>query len=270
MQIRRILLSAIRDQELAPGQRIPSINELSESTGVSRMTVRQALQALTNEGWLYSIPGKGVFVSRSPRIEQNLQHLTGWTEEISSQGLQPSTRVLSFEVIPSDPRTARALEISNQAPVYRITRLRLADSFPLSIERTHLSFDDFPGLKARIQENESLYRILREVYHVYIVRALQYLDAGEADPFTSHNLDVPTGAPVLVSERITYTAENRAVEFTLGATRAGFIRYRTELTAGSLNTQQVIIQTEKLPSSMPAPQNRSTPRRDSTNRSTGS
>ena len=247
MQLRRILLNAIHDQEMAPGQKIPSVNELSAATGVSRMTVRQALQALISEGWLYSIPGKGTFISRSPRIEQNLQHLMGWTEEISKQGLEPSTRLISIEIISADSRTARALEIPYGAQVYRITRLRLADGFPLSIEKTHLVYDNYPGLAPRIQESNSLYQILRDVYHVYSVRAQQFLEAGEADRLTAQKLDVPPGSPVLMSERITYTLENRPVEYTLGAGRAGFLRYRTEMTAGGLNTSQMIVKTDKLP-----------------------
>jgi GntR family transcriptional regulator len=246
MQIRRILLNAIHDQDLAPGQRIPSVSALSDATSVSRMTVRQALQTLTNEGWLYSIPGKGTFVSRSPRIEQNLQHLTGWTEEIASQGLKPSTRLLSVENLPADPRISRYLQISAGDSVVRITRLRLADGFPLSVEKAHLSGSAFPALRLRIQETDSLYRLLRDVYHVISVRALQYLEAGEADTFTAHYLEVPPGAPVLLAERITYTTEDKAVEYTLSATHAGFLRYRTELSAGSAVVQQLIVKTEKL------------------------
>lgn len=251
MQIRRILSGAIRDQELSPGQKIPSVSELSAATGVSRMTVRQALQTLTSEGWLYSIPGKGTFVSRRPRIEQDLQHLMGWTEEIASQGLKPSTRLLAVETIPADRRTARALKIKPGDNVYRITRLRLADGFPLSVERAHLACEQFPNLKSKIENHESLYRVLREGYHVYSVRALQYLEAGGADPHSAQVLDVPTGSPVLISERTTYTADDEPVEHTLGVTRAGFLRYRTELSAGSSLVQQVVVKTDKLPVSSP-------------------
>lgn len=240
LQIRRILLKAIREQDLLPGQRIPSVSELSDLTTVSRMTVRQALQALIDEGWLYTVPGKGTFVSESPRIEQNLQYLSGWTEEISAQGMVPSTRVISLEVIPADRMVASRLGISVGTRVYSLVRVRLADNFPVSVERTHLCCDSFPGLDRLITKEASLYQVLRQNYQVYPVRALQFLEAGEVDGFSAGLLEIPAGKPVLSSERITYDGNGRQIEYTIGVTRAGFLRYKTELSANSTTVRQFI------------------------------
>lgn len=244
MQIRRILLKAIREQELAPGQKIPSVSELSEMTDVSRMTVRQALQALIDEGWLYTVPGKGTFVSESPRIEQNLQHLSGWTEEISAQGMRPSTRVVSMEIISADRTIASRLETSVGARVFRLVRVRLADDFPISLEKTHLLCEDFPGLDKLMEKNSSLYQVLRDEYQVYPVRALQFLEAGEVDGFSASLLEIPVGKSVLLSERIMYDAGGRLIEYTLGITKAGFLRYRTEMSANSPTVRQIIVKNE--------------------------
>jgi GntR family transcriptional regulator len=240
LQIRRILLKAIRQQELTAGQKLPSAAVLSESMAVSRMTVRQALQTLINEGWLYTVPGKGTFVANSPHIEQNLQTLMGWTEEILAQGMRPSTRLISVDVLPADRLVARVLGISVGARLFQVVRLRLADDFPLSVERAHLAYDRFPGLDVYIRREQSLYQVLRQFYQVYPIRAVQFLEAGELDRHSAELLDVLPGQPALLSERISYTAEDQAVEYVTGVARPGFVRFRTELSAGSQAMRQVV------------------------------
>ncbi|HPH97446.1 MAG TPA: GntR family transcriptional regulator [Anaerolineaceae bacterium] len=241
LQIRRIILRAIRSQDLLPQQRVPSATELSELTGVSRMTVRQALQTLINEGWLYTVTGKGTFVADRPRIEQNLLHLMGWTEEIRQQHLEPSTKIISVEAIPADRSIANNLNIPLGNQVYRITRVRYADHFPLSIEKAHLSCDKFQGLDLLVKSMTSLYQTLRENFEVYPVRAVQVLDAGEADQQISALLEMPIGKPVLLSERTTYASGDEAIEFVLGIHKPGFVRFVTELNSANISTQQIIL-----------------------------
>lgn len=240
LQIRRILLKAIREQELNAGQKLPSAAELSDIMGVSRMTVRQALQTLMNEGWLYTVPGKGTFVANSPHIEQNLQTLMGWTEEILAQGMRPSTRLIGVDIIAADRTMAQTLGLSLGARLYRLVRLRLADDFPLSLERAHLSCERFPGLDGYLRQEQSLYQVLRQFYDIFPVRAVQFLEAGEVDRQTADLLDVLAGQPALLSERISYTAQDEAVEYVTGVARPGFVRFRTELRAGSAAMRQVV------------------------------
>lgn len=245
LQIRRIVLQAIRSKDLLPKQRVPSVNEISEAMGVSRMTVRQALQALINEGWLYTVPGKGTFVAERPHIEQNLQNLKGWTEEIQAQGMEPSNRVISVITIPADRTIAHHLNIQAGISVYRIIRVRYADQFPLAVERAHLVVSRFPELDQLVQQPDtSLYGILRQSYGVNPTRATQFLEAGEADQITAELLDLMVGSPVLISERITYGTGNDPLEYVYGSTRPGFVRYKTELSADSSTALQIIVRGE--------------------------
>lgn len=244
IQIRRLVLKAIRLQELLPGQRIPSVNELSRDADVSRMTIRQALQTLINEGYLYTVPGKGTFVANRPYIEQDLQHLLGWSEEIRSLGMQPSTRLVSVETLPADRLIAHHLNLLPGEPIFRILRVRSADDFPLAVEKAHLSCARFPGLDRLVQSSASLYHILHLSFGVVPVRALQFLEAGQVDQQAAELLGLAYTAPVLVLERISYTAGNDPVECVLGMTRSGFVRYRTELSAGGNTVRQVIIPQE--------------------------
>jgi GntR family transcriptional regulator len=245
LQIRRMVLRSIRGQELLPRQRMPSVNELSQNLGVSRMTVRQALQTLIQEGWLYTVPGKGTFVAERPYIEQNLQQLKGWTEEIRAQGKQPSTRIIGVESVPADRTTARYLNISLSDRVYRILRVRFADDFPLTVEKAFLVVNRFPGLDQLIQQPQaSLYGILRQTFSVNPTRAVQFLEAGEADQPTADLLGLNTGSPVLITERITYAAGSDPLEYVFSLARPGFVRYKTELSAGSAAAWQIIMPSE--------------------------
>lgn len=242
LQIRRMVLRAIRDQELQTGQRVPSVNVLSLNLGVSRMTVRMALQALIEEGWLYTVPGKGTFVAERPHIEQNLQTLKGWTEEIRSQGMRPSTRLIAVESVPAERAIARALNISPGEMIARIVRVRYADDFPLSVEKAHLVQARFPDIGEILQRSHaSLYNILRGTYGLNPTRAVQFIEAGEADQSTAALLDLMPGSPVLVSVRITYAAGDDPLEYVYGTTRPGFVRFKTELSAASPTFRQIIV-----------------------------
>src|SRR5215472_7045288 len=110
-QLKEILREKIRAGEWKPGDIIPSERELSENYGISRMTARQAITDLVNEGVFYREQGKGTFVTKR-KITQQLMRLTGFTEDISARGQRPGTKVLSAHMLPADETTAERLRIS--------------------------------------------------------------------------------------------------------------------------------------------------------------
>ncbi len=244
LQIRSVILKAIRNRDLQPRQKIPSLNKLSEMTGVSRVTVRQALQSLINEGWLFTVPGKGTYVAESPRIEHSLQQLLGWTDEIRMQGLTPSSKVISCETIPLIPYLAHWLEVPAGTMAYRITRIRYANEYPLALERAHLVCAKFPGLDQLIDSETSLYKILQDHFHVQPVRAIQFLEANDADQTAAKLLDIEFGQSVLVSERISYSAIGEPLELVVGIQKPGFVRFKTELNVNSPPMRQIVVTPE--------------------------
>ncbi len=229
LQIRRAVLQSIREGKLAPHQRVPSERELSEAMGISRMTVRQALQTLINDGYLYTVPGKGTFVGRKPKIEQNLLRLSGFTEEVRAQGFNPGARLLSIETIPADEYLARPLEVAPGTPLFRISRLRLIDDLPVAVEHAHLVRARFPDLDKADLEHQSLYRVLQERYGLRLVRATQWIESQQADPRLAALLDIPPQQPVLAMERITYADSGQPVEFVISFYRADRFRLKVEL-----------------------------------------
>jgi DNA-binding GntR family transcriptional regulator len=130
-QLKELIRDKIRQQEWQPGTAIPSERELVGRYGMSRMTVRQALTELANEGVLHREQGKGTFVSQDLH-PQSLMRLSGFTELIEAQGQQPTTQVLSAQMWPADKRVAQALCLRPGLPVFRLHRLRFATGKPLA------------------------------------------------------------------------------------------------------------------------------------------
>lgn len=231
LQLRNLIAEAIRSGELPPGQQSPSINALCAQTGISRMTVRKAIDLLVRDQWLQTAPGKGTFVSPRPKITQSMQHLMGWTDEMRSRGFEPSTELVSARSAAATALVARNLGLNVSEQVIEITRVRCADELPLVVEVARVSERRFPELLDAIQHSESLYRLLHERYGLTLTRAFQSIEAGLADPASARLLRIKPGAPVLVSERITYDDHDRPVEYVCARHRADVVRFVGELNA---------------------------------------
>jgi GntR family transcriptional regulator len=211
-QLKEILREQIRNGELKPGSLIPSERELSETYGISRMTARQAVTELVNEGVFYREQGRGTFVAQN-RITQQLLHLTGFTEDIRARGQRPSTKVLSAAMCPADEVTAHRLRIEPGDPVFCLRRLRLADGEPLAIEVSLLNFKGCEALAEEDFEHNSLYQLLVAQYGLPLMEADQEIEAGLARADEADILRISVGSPVLLTRRTTYTERNRPVEY---------------------------------------------------------
>ena len=211
-QLKEIMRERIRSGEWKPGELIPSERELSEKYGISRMTARQAITELVNEGLFYREQGKGTFVSQR-KITQQLIHLTGFTEDIRARGQRPGTKVLSATMQPADEETAEKLRINPGTPIFRLQRLRLADDEPLAIELSQISFKGCEGLLEEDLEHNSLYRLLEAKYGLALMEADQELEAGLTGSEEAQLLKISVASPVLFTRRITYSDRNQPIEY---------------------------------------------------------
>jgi GntR family transcriptional regulator len=226
-QIKTRLLEQI-EAGMKPGDRMPSERELTERFGVSRMTARQALVELENEGYLVRVQGKGSFVA-TPKIEQPLATLTSFTEDMRRRGLEAGAEVLQAGEVPAGRRVAQALGIAETAPVFRLERLRLAGGVPMALETSHLDVAYFPNLGALDFAHVSLYQILRERYGVRLVRATQSLEAVPADERQAEILHVREGSPLMLMERVSRDQHGRPVEMVRSYYRGDRYRFVAEL-----------------------------------------
>jgi len=212
-QIEDRLAEAITGGDLKPGDRLPPERELAESLGVSRMTLRQALDSLERRGMLSRARGRrgGTFIAL-PKIERDLTRMAGLTDQLRRQGHQAGAQVLSAREGPCGRRTAEALGLSSGDPVFEVIRLRLSDGEPIALERSLFPAVRFPGL-LETQLDGSLYAVLEERYRDPPVRAVERLEPVIADPVQADALGIRQGAPLLLVERTAYDATGLAIEF---------------------------------------------------------
>jgi GntR family transcriptional regulator len=211
-QLYVILRDRIVSGEWKPGDMLPSETELIERYEISRITVRQALEKLVEEGLIYRRRGLGTFVA-VPGIEQSLNRIVSFTEDMRRRGLHPGTQVLSATVVAASEELAEKLQVSPGEVLARFERLRLADGEPLSIEISHLLLRLCPGILEYDYAQRPLREELEQSYNIYLVRAQQMIHAVAAGKEIAARLSVPNNTPLFYIERVSYTQQETPVEF---------------------------------------------------------
>ena len=214
-------------ERLAVGDAIPSERQLSSDLGVSRLTVRAALDDLVREGLLIRRRGSGTFVSE-PKIAQELT-MTSFTEDMRRRGMVPASRTLDLRVVPAGAHLGRLLRVSPSEAVVVITRLRLADRETMAIETLHVRESLIPGLTASDLEEQSFYELLEERYGVVIASGIQTIEPTVTNEDESAALGVPLHSPAFLFERTTQTASGEVVEYVRSIYRGDRYRLVTEL-----------------------------------------
>lgn len=230
LQLKDTLETQIRAGVYRRHERLPSERELSEQFGVSRMTARHALLALVNDGAVYTRIGKGTFVA-GPKIDQQLQSLSGFSHEIRLRGNRPSSRILEARITHPTADAATALGLTGGDDVVILARLRLADEMPLAFETAYLPAALVPGLLVHDFTVESLYDVLERDYRLQLTHAEQRLEAGLATPRELELLQVAAPAAVLRMRRLTLAADRTPVEWVLSTYRGDRYSFRTTLSA---------------------------------------
>lgn len=179
---------------MSPGDRLPSEQQLSVVYGVSGMTVRRALQALSDANRTVGIRGKGTFVAR-PSVTKRMV-LTSFTESMQSAGMTARAEVLFAALEGGDSGAAARLKIPEGEQVFRLIRLRFGDEIPLCIDVSTLRASRFPGLLGH-ELTGSLYEILRNQYQTEFFRAQSQISAVLANPEQTRLLHMPPGTPCL-------------------------------------------------------------------------
>lgn len=211
-QLYEILRGKIRRGEWKPGDIIPPESELLESYQVSRTTVRQVLDLLTNEGLIYRQQGRGTFVAH-PTVEQTLVRIVNFTEDMRMRGCEPSSKVLFSGLVPAPPEIAERLQIELGEELARLERLRLADGEPMGIEESHLVHRYCPGILEDDYVTHSLRAALLQKYGIRWTHARQVIRAIHAPHDLADMLGVAPKSPLLFVERVSYSQDNLPVEF---------------------------------------------------------
>ncbi len=213
--------------QLAIGDAIPSERQLSADLGMSRLTVRAALDDLVREGFLVRRRGSGTFVSE-PKIAQELT-MTSFTEDMRRRGMVPESRTLELLTKPAGAWLGRILHLSPSEPIVVVKRLRLADRETMAIETLHVRAALVPGLSAEDLEEHSFYELLTERYGLDIVSGLQTIEPTVTSEEESEALGVPLHSPAFLFERTTRSRAGDIVEYVRSLYRGDRYRLVTEL-----------------------------------------
>jgi GntR family transcriptional regulator len=230
-QIANRLRDAIAAGTFAPGDVLPGETELVRRFEISRTTARSALDRLETEGRIIRRAGKGSIVL-PPRLERPLNLLSSFAEDMQARGMTPSYATRSVRVLPAPHDVATALRLDVGTPLVTIDRLFLADGDPIAVAMTRLApllFQQVPPPTARELDSVSLYAWIESRTGVRLARGSETIEASPAPPSIARRLGLVPRAPLLVSRRISSTADGRPVEHVVMRYRADRYRLQVEM-----------------------------------------
>ncbi|MFV0450690.1 MAG: GntR family transcriptional regulator [Propioniciclava sp.] len=211
-QLRSVILDAIDDGDLHPGDILPGEHRLCDQYGVSRTVVRQALAELEHEGVIERVKGKGSFVAR-PKTSESFAHtMQGLFENVESRGGKVRSDVLQFGIVPTEPDIADILEVEPFSGVTVLVRRRFVDNEPWALSTTWMP----PRIGALVDADAltegSLYAQLR-ASGIVAIRGLRSAEAVVADRDIAETLGIEEGAPLMRLRSVLRDADDAVIEY---------------------------------------------------------
>jgi GntR family transcriptional regulator len=198
------------------GDRLPTESELAAQFGVSRITVRQALERLEDDGLISRQRGRGTFVhsgvSPVPKIERDPDRLHAFEQDILRQGLEPEARVLALEEVPTPAHVAELLRIPTGEVALRLRRLGTADRQPLWLESRYFPIEIGRAIRDRDLTSPVISRIIEQVCGRRIASSRLRIEARAATANQAQQLKIASGAPVLLNEFVYYDDRDLPVQ----------------------------------------------------------
>lgn len=201
--LKQDLIRRIEGRQYREYEPILSERELGERYGVSRITVRRAIEELVKDGYLYKVQGRGTYV-KATEYSQDLLSITSCTQDVRNLGMTPRRAVLSAEVIPVDDMRMSELELTKGDHVFRLERIYYADDTPINHTVAYLPYETFPAINLHDFSSSSLYEVLESEYQTKIIRAVRTIEAVLARGKIAEWLEVKPGVPILLFNCVTY------------------------------------------------------------------
>lgn len=230
-QITDHLRTEIARKEFLPGDKLPSEKRLCDYFKVSRITVRQALKALENDGLIYKKQGLGAFV-RDEAPTPNLVQLTDFSEDMKRAGLTSSSKLVSFGKVPANEKVNPILEITPEKSLMKLERIRYANDVPVAFDITWLPVSYGHLLLDQDLKLRTIYEILEDEYEIPIKAGRYSITATSATSSIANQLNLKPGAPLLEINRCSRTTGGKKVYFQTRYNNPAFITYEMELFRG--------------------------------------
>lgn len=227
-QLRELLIEQIESGEWEPGHQLPTEKELSGEFGVSRATVRQAMQLLETQGLIERYPGRGTFVAR-PKISINLLAMYVNPRDFKTGGTVGHTRVVSITRMPAAPNVAARLGLAVGDEVWELRRIVSADSTPNMLITSWLPYRDFPDMDALDTRRQTMRTFLRERYGIDGGRQHKEIEATALDETEAELLKAAPGTPAFLFTHLTSTNEGRPYEYRKMVVRGDRSKFHVDL-----------------------------------------
>jgi GntR family transcriptional regulator len=211
-QLREGLLALLKDGQFEEGDSFPTERELVQKYGVSRITVRRALDELVREGYLIARQGKGTFVAK-PKLSRHVPQMKSFSQEMADQGRRPGSHLLSLGHQRVGERIATALSLPEDSWVWVVERLRLADDEPICLSLVYLNLPQQVSLTpAELEQEPSLWKVLgsKGIELAYRDENIQAISAGARE---AELLKVEVGAPLLFVEGTVFDDRGEPIEY---------------------------------------------------------
>ncbi|EHJ51933.1 GntR family transcriptional regulator [Streptococcus macacae] len=203
--------------------KLPIQSDLAEEFGVSRMTVKKAIEILTIEGLVFSKQGNGTKVLDSSFWDKSdakfrLDNYNGLSKDLQDQAVNLSSQIVEFEVEFPKDTVAERLQLDLTAPVYKIVRLRLLDDIPYVIEHTFMPVDLVPGLDEEVLKS-SIYDFLINQLGLKFAGSYKHITAEKPDNYDIDYLNCQENDPILQVEQVVYLENGRPIEYSWSRNR---------------------------------------------------
>lgn len=212
VQIKELLRARILDGSYPPHAQLPSEAEMIAAFGVSRITVRQAMGDLENEGLIFRLHGKGAFVSK-PKAFQNLGRLQGFGEAMRQMGYETFSRVLGMRTVNPTPNVRERLGLGKRAKVTELRRVRYLNREPISVDLSYVPAAIGQRLAKEDLATRDVFVILENDYGLALGHADLQIGAAQADETLATQLQVAEGSPILFIERLTHAADGTPIDY---------------------------------------------------------
>lgn len=227
-QIAAQLRKEINEQKFEPGDKLPSEKRLCDYFGVSRVTVRHALQILETSGLIYRRQGLGAFVSEE-KFKQALVQLTDFSEDMRRAGFMSSSKLISLKKVSAIEEVNAILDLKSDSPLIKVERVRLANNKPIAVDETWLPASYGQLLFDEDLTTKTIYQVLEEKYDIPIIAGRYKITATKATPFIAKHLYMDVGEPVLEIDRCSKTTGHKKIYFQKRYNNPHFISYDLEL-----------------------------------------
>lgn len=226
-QLRNYLLGRIQQGEWTEGAYLPTEYELKEEFGLSRDTIRQALNELEQEGIIERRRGVGTIVCHQ-RIQPELMKLTSFSDDMLSRGLAPESKTLEVDFVNPPSKVREQLNTEPNEKIWCVRRLRLGSGEPFGIHELYIP----PTLQLSPRElmtMQSYYQLLEERHGLHPSHASEVLTASVATKTEAALLNISEGSPLLVAWRTTYAENQQVLEMVKIIYRADRYEYHFQL-----------------------------------------